>query len=65
MINVWGDSIGAGIVAHLSKKEIDDYNNNQHPYVETNGTKENPAENQHKFPVVHNKGEEEVFETAF
>lgn len=25
MINVWGDSIGAGVVAALSKKEIEDY----------------------------------------
>jgi hypothetical protein len=25
MINVWGDSIGAGIVAHLSKREVADY----------------------------------------
>jgi hypothetical protein len=22
MINVWGDSIGAGVVAHLSRKEV-------------------------------------------
>ena len=29
MINVWGDSIGAGVVAHLSKKEIEDFN--KHP----------------------------------
>lgn len=25
MINVWGDSIVCGIVAHLSRKEIDSY----------------------------------------
>ena len=27
MINVWGDSIGAGVVAHLSKREIEDFEN--------------------------------------
>jgi hypothetical protein len=29
MINVWGDSIGAGVVAHLSKKEIEDFENSK------------------------------------
>jgi hypothetical protein len=35
MINVWGDSIGAGVVAHLSKKEIEDFENSKRNGTET------------------------------
>ena len=28
MINVWGDSIGAGVVAHLSRKEVEEFEKN-------------------------------------
>ena len=27
MINVWGDSIGAGVVAHLSRREVEETEN--------------------------------------
>lgn len=29
MINVWGDSIATGVVAHLSSKEVAEYENEQ------------------------------------
>ena len=33
-INVLGDSIGAGLVYHLSKKELDDYQDQHNPKVQ-------------------------------
>jgi hypothetical protein len=60
MINVWGDSIGAGVVAHLSKKEIEDFENSK-----INGTETSDITTPFKDDAVNKAYENDDDLTAF
>jgi hypothetical protein len=52
MINVWGDSVGAGIVAHLSRKEINDFEMEQKLQLKNTHYVDNDIVLGHNMPAI-------------